>query len=122
MIADFYSSAAALYDGGWRAEDKEQLIEEYDLTEDEAERICYFLYGFDGKLLTAFIDLEGKESTEFDDMDIIADNKQGARENLAKHFIELGAKAELSNTSVGVLITLPNGNELYYYGFDKCED
>lgn len=49
MIIDFYSSAAALYDGGWRAKDKEQLIEEYVLTEDEAERICYFLYEFDEK-------------------------------------------------------------------------
>ncbi len=37
MLSD---SAAALYDGGWRAEDREQLIEEYQLTEDEADALC----------------------------------------------------------------------------------
>jgi hypothetical protein len=40
MIKDLQSSAAALYDGGWRASDKEQLIKEYDLTQDEADSIC----------------------------------------------------------------------------------
>lgn len=121
MIADFYSSAAALYDGGWRAEDKEQLIKEYDLTEEEAERICYFLYEFNGKLFMAFLDFEGKESGEFDDMVIIANSKQDAREKLVKHFIELGAKAILSGKSEEVWITLPNGNELYYYGFEEYD-
>jgi hypothetical protein len=29
--------AIALYDGGWRPEDREDLIEEYDLTEDEVD-------------------------------------------------------------------------------------
>lgn len=33
-------SAAALYAGGWRAEDREQLIAEYQLTEDEAATLC----------------------------------------------------------------------------------
>jgi hypothetical protein len=33
-------SAAALYDGGWRASDKAELIAEYDLTEAEANAIC----------------------------------------------------------------------------------
>lgn len=37
---DIETSAAALYDGGWRATDKEQLIKEYELTEAEAEAIC----------------------------------------------------------------------------------
>lgn len=32
--------AANLYDGGWRADDKEQLMAEYDLTADEADEIC----------------------------------------------------------------------------------
>ncbi len=36
MLKDITSSAAALYDGGWRSDDKEQLIEEYNLTEKEA--------------------------------------------------------------------------------------
>lgn len=40
MIKDVQSSAAALYDGGWRAADKDDLIEEYALTEQEAQEIC----------------------------------------------------------------------------------
>ena len=33
--------AAALYDGGWRSTDKEEMLSCYDdLTEEEAERIC----------------------------------------------------------------------------------
>ena len=33
-------SAASLYDGGWRAEDRDQMISEYGLTADEADDIC----------------------------------------------------------------------------------
>jgi hypothetical protein len=33
-------SAASLYDGGWRAEDRDQMIDEYGLTADEADDIC----------------------------------------------------------------------------------
>lgn len=33
-------SAASLYDGGWRAEDRDQLIDEYNLTADEADELC----------------------------------------------------------------------------------
>ncbi len=40
MLKNVESSAAALYDGGWRAEDKDQLIAEYSLTEDEADVLC----------------------------------------------------------------------------------
>lgn len=39
-IEDIESSAAALYDGGWRAEDRDQMIEEYDLHPDDADEIC----------------------------------------------------------------------------------
>lgn len=39
-ISDIATSAAALYDGGWRAEDHDQLMIEYDLTSDEADAIC----------------------------------------------------------------------------------
>jgi hypothetical protein len=35
--------AASLYDGGWRAADREQMIEYYTLTEDEADDICELL-------------------------------------------------------------------------------
>ena len=34
------TSAAYLYDGGWRKEDKEQLIAEYGLSEEDAQKIC----------------------------------------------------------------------------------
>lgn len=46
-MTDYRSSAAALYDGGWRAEDKEELIAEYQLTEGEAAKICEILAKFD---------------------------------------------------------------------------
>ena len=42
-MKDIEMSAAALYDGGWRAEDKEQLMAEYDLSEAEATEICEWL-------------------------------------------------------------------------------
>ena len=40
MIKDVQSSAAALYDGGWRSGGRDELIAEYDLTEDEADQLC----------------------------------------------------------------------------------
>jgi hypothetical protein len=49
MIKDVSSSAAALYDGGWRAEDRDQLIKEYDLTAEEADEICKALEGFEAE-------------------------------------------------------------------------
>ena len=39
-IEDMQRMAEALYDGGWRAEDHDQLMSEYDLTSDEADAIC----------------------------------------------------------------------------------
>lgn len=39
-ISDIATSAAALYDGGWRAEDRDRLITEYDLTAEDADAIC----------------------------------------------------------------------------------
>lgn len=47
MLHDIESSAAALYDGGWRSTDKAELIAEYELTEDEAEAICKQLAKFE---------------------------------------------------------------------------
>ena len=47
MVRDFESSAAALYDGGWRAEDKEELMAEYELAEEEATKICEILASYD---------------------------------------------------------------------------
>lgn len=37
---DINTSVAYLYDGGWRKEDKEQLIKEYEFSEDEADAIA----------------------------------------------------------------------------------
>lgn len=36
-------AAANLYDGGWRAADREKMIEYYTLAEDEADAICELL-------------------------------------------------------------------------------
>ena len=49
MIKDIESSAAALYDGGWRAADREQLIAEYELDADEADAICEQLRDYEDR-------------------------------------------------------------------------
>ena len=41
------TSAAYLYDGGWRKEDKEQLMQEYGCSIEEAEKLCEFLADFE---------------------------------------------------------------------------
>lgn len=41
------SSAAALYDGGWRAKDRDELKAAYGLTDDEADDICECLESFE---------------------------------------------------------------------------
>lgn len=46
-MTDYRSSAAALYDGGWRAEDRDELISEYELTKEEATTICEILAEFE---------------------------------------------------------------------------
>lgn len=40
MLKNHQDIAAALYDGGWRKEDKKWIMEEYGLTEEDATRIC----------------------------------------------------------------------------------
>lgn len=40
---DRMDNAIALYDGGWRAEDRDQMAEEYDMTPDEADKIAALL-------------------------------------------------------------------------------
>ena len=39
-ITDAETDAAALFDGGWRSTDKEDLMDEYDLSEEDAEMLC----------------------------------------------------------------------------------
>lgn len=46
-MKDYTASAAALYNGGWRVEDRDQLIEEYELTEEEADKICEILASYE---------------------------------------------------------------------------
>ena len=48
-MKDALGAAASLFDGGWRAEDREELISEYDLTEEEADEICKLLEDFSKK-------------------------------------------------------------------------
>lgn len=49
MLKDISSSAVALYDGGRRSTDADQLRTEYDLTEEETQELC-----------AALVDLEEK--------------------------------------------------------------
>jgi hypothetical protein len=49
MLKDVSSSAAALYDGGWKSADADQLRAEYDLTEDEAQELCSALADLEEK-------------------------------------------------------------------------
>lgn len=49
MLKDVSSSAAALYDGGWRSADAEQLRTEYDLTEKETQELCAALADLEEK-------------------------------------------------------------------------
>ncbi len=46
-IAEIQSIAASLYDGGWRSDDKDGLIYEYNMPEDEAEKVCEWLAEFE---------------------------------------------------------------------------
>ena len=55
--AEFSTMAAALYDGGWRAEDRDDLKAEYDLTDEEADKICEYLKSYDEE--------EQREAEEF---------------------------------------------------------
>lgn len=41
------TSAAYLYDGGWRKEDMEELMQEYNCSIAEAEKICAELAEFE---------------------------------------------------------------------------
>lgn len=49
MLKDVSSSAAALYDGGWRSADADQLRTEYNLTEDETQKLCSALADLEEK-------------------------------------------------------------------------
>ena len=40
MVKDIETSAAYLYDGGWRSRDRENLCKEFDLSDDEAYLLC----------------------------------------------------------------------------------
>lgn len=42
-LTDYRSMGASLYDGGWRAEDHDELMQEYGFTEWEVGKICEVL-------------------------------------------------------------------------------
>ena len=46
-LSNSQSAAAALYDGGWRAEDRDGIKAMYELTDDEVDRICDILESFE---------------------------------------------------------------------------
>lgn len=54
MLKDVSSSAAALYDGGWRSADADQLRTEYDLTEEETQELCAALADFEKKINNSY--------------------------------------------------------------------
>lgn len=47
MIEDIMSFAAALYSGGWRAEDEGELMEEHQLSKSDARLICDILQRYE---------------------------------------------------------------------------
>ena len=47
--AEIETAAAALFDGGWRAKDREDLITEYNLTAERAAAICEQLERWEGE-------------------------------------------------------------------------
>ena len=49
MIKAYEASAAALYDGGWKAKDRDQRIEEYKLSEKEEEKNCEILEKYENE-------------------------------------------------------------------------
>jgi hypothetical protein len=75
MITDM---VASLYDGGWRAEDKDELVKEYNLTEDEAAEVVEGMEEIEERerrktpatrkqlheLLDLVLDINGPESTD----------------------------------------------------------
>ena len=63
--------AANLYDGGWRASDREQMIGYYTLTEDEADAICELL--------------EEYENADREDTLIVRENLAGIKEEASQY-------------------------------------
>lgn len=47
MNGNMQSIAASLYDGGWRASDRQQMIEEYGFSDEEIIDICEALEAFE---------------------------------------------------------------------------
>lgn len=43
LYEELQQAAFALYDGGWRGEDKDWLVDEYEFTEDEVDIVCQVL-------------------------------------------------------------------------------
>ena len=46
-IKDYEHAAAALYDGGWRSYEKDQIREEYELDDEALEWILHYLREFE---------------------------------------------------------------------------
>ena len=47
-MTNYEYEASALYDGGWRSTDMEELMEVYNLTEEEAKLLCVALRTLEG--------------------------------------------------------------------------
>ena len=66
----------------------------------------------------AFLSAECGE-TGLSDIEIIARNKEEARAELKRRFESIGLKAGRSITSDDVTVTMADGTEAVYYGFDE---
>lgn len=88
-------SIEALYDGGWRSEDKEELISEYELTEGEAEEICEGLKELREELLKSLAPIAKEDGLEdkadyckafpelnAEEIQVVMDEKKRVEENL----------------------------------------
>ena len=71
-IEDPGQSASDLYDGGWRSSDRDELIVEYKLTNDEADVICKYMEELEHLRVTVKTD-DGRE-IDFDSAVEIMDN------------------------------------------------
>ena len=71
MLRDIEHSASALYDGGWRSKDREELRQEYHLTDEEAREIAAALEALEALDKTNWVNaiteaIEGKNPELYD--------------------------------------------------------
>lgn len=105
MLKDVESSAAALYDGGWRAEDKVQLKREYGLSDEDANVLCKELEKLEPEIRTLRIatGMTQKAFAEYFNIPVrTIENWEGGKRNPPGYVVEL-IKYKLKKEMVGML-------------------